>query len=192
MTEHYPKAPITEAIIALHFSSAPSIKSLEKFADKEKKNFPKRETLHSITAKIDVKTAKQDASVEVVGFKLTNPDAGLILQVSRSQFGVSKLAPYDRWEELFGSAHHAWEIFKSTVGHVGLSRLSTRFINRIDIPNKLGNSILLNDYFSLGLVLPKAVSEMGLVQFGISCRLDDPKNSLLNIININTVDPPLL
>ncbi len=192
MTEHYPKAPITEAIIALHFSSAPSIKSLEKFADKQRKSFPKLETLHTITTKIDVKTAKQDASIVVSGFKLTNADTGLVLQVSHSQFGVSKLAPYGKWDELFDNAHHAWTVFKTVVGHVGLSRLSTRFINRIDIPNKNSERILVNDYFSLGIVLPKVVSDMGLLQFGISCRLDDPKNRLLNIINVSSVEPPLL
>ncbi len=192
MAENYPKAPITEAVIALHFAQPVAVKALEKFAKKQGKGFSKVEIQRRFEGKIDPKEGRQEGSVHVHGYKLTDADAGLVVMANVNQFGVSKLAPYKDWTELFEFARGAWGDLKKHVGNVDLSMVSTRFINRVDIPNKSNDVVQLGEYFRIGLVIPDELRKLSYVQFHQNCRLQDTQNSLINIINYQSGEPALL
>jgi uncharacterized protein (TIGR04255 family) len=188
----YPKAPIVEAVIALHFALPPDIGALEKFAKKQQKHFPKLETIHQITAKISPKENEQKATTRLQGFKVSDADQGIIIQITESQLGISKLAPYGDWTGLYDEAFKAWKSLKKYIGNVELKRVSTRFINRIDIPSPAGKEIILNEYFKFGLALPDIDSKLRTLQFNISCRLRDEKNILDYVLRLGKVESPLL
>jgi uncharacterized protein (TIGR04255 family) len=183
----YNKPPIIEAIIAVHFSTPLTMKEIETFARKIKKSFPSNEEQIAVNIQ-----AKPRPTTQKIGHKLSNADRTRYIMLQPSQFGVIQQAPYSGWDTFYNEAHAHWQALKKIIKHKAIARVSTRYINRIDIPAAVGTFIDLNQYFSVGLSLPKYAETMALQNFYLNCSLLHSNTQFTNILQFVAVQSPLI
>lgn len=191
LDKHYPRPPITEAVLALHFKGDFDHRTLERFSIKQKNEFPRSEKLVENTISI---TANQKPTIktEPHGIKLTSEDKGRITRIGGKQFAVIHLAPYNNWDDLLSDAQKQWSAMRTIEAGKTIEKISTRFINRIDIPAKADQHIALKDYFNLGISLPKALAGAPITAFELQTNLMDPSQRYLQIVRSRQAQPPPL
>ncbi|MGH7886650.1 MAG: hypothetical protein ACREPG_02210, partial [Candidatus Binatia bacterium] len=64
-----------------------------------------------------------------------------------------------------------WAVLTKIVEHKPISQVSTRYINRIDIPVGAAGVVDLHKYFNNGVSLPQYAQGMSLPTFTINCAL---------------------
>ena len=189
----YKKPPIVEAIIAVHFTTPLAEKYIDRFAQRQKDQFPRSEQRLRVELHFDVATKQQRGRVDKDGYKLRSQNTAQLVIITPSQMGFVQLAPYTQWDELYKGARRQWDALKKVTDHIALSRVSTRFINRIDVPARSADkSIDLRKYFSAGLSLPTSLSSMALKAFNVSCSLVDEKNELMQVLKLAATPSPLI
>ena len=184
----YKKPPITEAVIALHLSDPIEMKWMDAFARKQKSDFPRMEELIQVTALFNPHgTAETQQSV---GKKLISRDNTKVVILMAKQIAISHLAPYTDWHNLYKTAHENWEVLRKIMKRGQVSQVSTRFINRIDIPIEPNGYVDLHKYFNIGLSLPSYAQSLNLQQFNMSCALLHPDGLRFQLQVISA--PPVL
>ncbi len=68
------------------------------------------------------------------GLRLTTADGKWIAQITRDFVALSRLAPFERWEEFRDRAMRLWEFHAAVGGVEQVVRVASRFINRVDVP----------------------------------------------------------
>jgi uncharacterized protein (TIGR04255 family) len=158
--EHYPRAPIREALIDLQVTPSEKVTLclLEQVKQEVQSEFP-------VFKKRGVFEAKYSAGANVgasaqqkeTGFAFFSGDGLHVLQARVDGFTFSRLAPYDCWESLRDQARRYWAIYRRCIGELGINRIAVRYINQVDIPNA---PVDLDDYFltapRIGAQLPQA------------------------------------
>lgn len=154
MEIHYPRAPITEAVIAFDFADSVQKDSVLKAVDKLKKRyeFADEETTTKIT--VETKTAKTNVEQAWAGVKLSSGDRADVALCRQSLFVCSRLAPYPTWEKFRDRAQQDWQIWKTAVGPHQIKRIGLRYVNRIDIPVPEGR-FKIEDYLNFSANLPE-------------------------------------
>jgi uncharacterized protein (TIGR04255 family) len=188
----YRRPPVTEAVLALHFSAPIEFRFLDTYANKRKSQFPRIEDIIETTAAIKIGTANSVTSVRKIGKKLTNQYNNRIILANERQLSISHLAPYTNWEALIDDIRAEWSILSRHVSLSRITKLSTRYINRIDIPAPVGSVIDMTQYFLIGLTLPSLTSHNFVSTFYINCNLQDRDNIVSYTINMSGVNPPPL
>ena len=132
---HYPKAPITEAVIDIRVKVREGL-SLEQLAlSGEEERYPKKQIRWAFHAEVTAGAHVAAASVQQpIGHQLVSEDGKEVLQARLDGYTFSKLAPYDRWESFSSEARRLWELYRNTAQPTEITRLAVRYINRIDIP----------------------------------------------------------
>lgn len=166
--KHYSRPPITEAVLELRFEEPIDARDLERLRDRFKSRYAKVEEIQSIEVLFDA-GGKVDQRVLPAGFKLFDKDAVDVLMLNAGALGTIRLAPYDTWDALKEKAKGNFEIFTKVLGRRKVSRIGTRFLNRIDIPNTMLEGTKLNDYFRSGIAL---APEIGRVIGGFSLAVN--------------------
>ena len=185
----YNKPPIVEAVIAVHFSEPLHQREIDAFARKSKKSFPFSEELVSWTFNLHKQYASKS---EKIGYKLSSADRARLVIIQSLQFGVIQQAPYAGWDTFYGEARAHWDVLKKIITHRSIARVSTRYINRIDIAVGINGQIDLSKYFNVGLSLPNYVEKMALQNFYVNCSLLHPNTHFINILQFATVPSPLI
>jgi uncharacterized protein (TIGR04255 family) len=142
---HYPRPPITEAVLELRFDEALSQRDMDRIRDRFKSGYPTIEQLQEI--EFTLEGTKLSQRLVAAGFKMTDQGAVNVLMLKALSFGTVRLAPYEQWDQLSGTARLNWDVFTRVVGRKVVKRIGCRFINRIDIPNKMFNGRRLADLF---------------------------------------------
>lgn len=141
--KHYPKAPITEAVIDLRVALTSNVVSdLEKVHRGEELAYPTTEALAVATGLMQLgpkATATATASAEHKGFLFRSADGKLIHQARLDGFTLSRLAPYQHWEDFCAEARRLWNIYRSVAKPSNIVRVAVRYVNRIDIPLPLSD-----------------------------------------------------
>jgi uncharacterized protein (TIGR04255 family) len=145
------------------------LKYMEAFARKKKGQFPHVEDVIQITTSFDTVSSK--STRDPIGKKLTNKDSNKIIMILPKQFSMSQLAPYTDWDELYDTTRENWTSFKKIIKDKQISQVSTRYINRIDIPARANDGVDLHKYFNVGLSLPPYAQKLALQQFHVNCTL---------------------
>lgn len=187
----YPKAPITEAVIALHFDAPLSAKIIERFARLQKKQFPRHESL----VKHEFKVSGHSASAHTTpnGLKMTSADQSRVVIVTPPQVAIAHQAPYQGWSALYADAKSQWDALLKAKHGGRVGRVSTRFVNRIDIPLQPANNLALVDYFNVGVSLAGRTATMSLQQFNIGLNLLDQSGRFMHTLQLASVFPsPLI
>lgn len=137
---HLSKAPIVEAVIDLR-AKLPSDFKLDVFSPlrvRLAKNYPRFEEQQIIE-----QTIKQEPGQAaefstrlsgIHGHRLSSEDGKNIVQLRRDGFTFSRLNPYTRWEEVFREAWRMWEEYVEAAKPIEVSRIATRYINRLLFP----------------------------------------------------------
>ncbi|KVR15067.1 hypothetical protein WK13_11815 [Burkholderia ubonensis] len=160
---HYPKAPITEALIDLQvtFASPPEYSDFVRYAESLVPAFPSSTPINFLQVKFeDGKAVAHDTSLDSgmtnVGVRLTSMAADRILQIQRRGFTYSHMPPYSRWSSFCAEAKVQWEQFVSAFHPNAVTRAAVRYINRIVIP---APSADIKEYFRLYPQVPDDVPQ---------------------------------
>ncbi len=187
---HYPKAPITEAIIDLRVEFAEDIDAatLKRVGDSVLADYPQQEELFEATGQFDVRPGigtSTSVHQHSAGYKASSADKKQILQSRRNGFTFSRLAPYDRWETFRNEARRLWKVYRETTAPSLISRLALRYVNRIDIPYQ---NVDLKDYFRTSPeIAPELPQE--LAGFFMQLQLPCPELNAYALLNQTTVPP---
>jgi uncharacterized protein (TIGR04255 family) len=186
----YRKPPITEAVIGTRFSAPLEPRVRERFRIKRQKVYPKYVELREFA----IDGEKNSLNVTVRGHQLQGGNDSLDRAVLLpNEFNTARLAPYLGWDDLERKATENWEALLSIEPHPRLQTLSTRYINRIDIPVPMGSAPLrVGDYFRLGLSTPANLFKNGKPDFSITFIEYSADGRIKFKINFTTVIPMLI
>ena len=188
----YNKPPITEAVIAMHFSKPLELKWIEAFARKHNTRFSRSEDMFEISASFNAQTHQSASNTKKIGYKLTSGDNARVVTIVPSQLAISHLAPYTDWGELCSDARQHWTTLSKIMKSKSLGHISARYINRIDIPIKTDGGVDIHKYFNLGLSLPTYVQTMALQAFQVNCSLHNANEPYLYTLSIASTPSPLI
>lgn len=159
----YPKAPATEAVISIHFTAIRH-RVFESFFQKRRTKYPHKHDVQEVSVQIKP-DAEPTSDVKKTGIRLINQNSDRTVTLIEEQIATSHAPPYTKWENLYADAIENFEILDEIVDRVNVTKLSTRFINRIDIPlSDIGSNLNMQKYFNVGLYLPETVVRQGTVQ----------------------------
>lgn len=181
-SKKYSRAPIIEAIIDLRVT-LPGEFPVDKLADLHAlidDRFPTKEFLHTSAVMIQAgPTMKIDTSQQHSGFLFRSEDKRRVFQASLGGFAFNQLAPYESWESFRNEAKELWQIYKGICKPLAITRVATRFINRLELP---GPSVDFNDYLrttpQIAPNLPQGLS-------GFFMQLQIPQEDLHCMLLIN-------
>jgi uncharacterized protein (TIGR04255 family) len=188
----YPKPPITEAVIALHFSAPLDDKAIEALATKHKERFPRIEDMMEVSASFNVQTGFATSTSKKVGRKFQTADGTCSVIILNGQFAVSHRAPYRGWEALVDDVQRLWGVVTKKTKQKSITHVSTRYINRVDVPVNNKGGVDLHDYFRAGLSLPPFSQVLALESFNLSCALTDSHNVHKFVLNLGAIQSPLI
>jgi uncharacterized protein (TIGR04255 family) len=136
--QHYPKAPIIEAVIDFHVTPNQDFthEKLVAFPRTIKQEYPKSEGL--IEGKLeftnDGKNPKPEVQRTNIGYRVTSHDGKYKVTPRLAGFALSVFPPYDRWETFRDEAKRLWQIYCEIAEPTCITRAAVRYINRIEIP----------------------------------------------------------
>ena len=136
---HLPKAPIIEGLIAIHcrLEADVPVSRLSDFGEKVKSDYPTTKELREFQAQLAL-TPNQATSQALaplhVGFRYERPQPPFVIHIRPNELLVSRLRPYDCWENLIGETRRLWGDYNTVCKPAGVTRIATRFINRIELP----------------------------------------------------------
>lgn len=148
ISQNYPRAPITEAVIQILVGADAEPRMLERIAHKLKADYPNSQPLQEYKVEIPNTGGQVNVAQSPQGFRLANNDQSDVVVLSPRGITAARLAPYPHWQHLRDKANTAWQEWKAaTPGHP-IARLGVRYINRIDIPLSSGMPLNVEDYLS--------------------------------------------
>jgi len=136
---HLDRTPITEAVIDLRLRPKDEvpIETIEAFADSVEGYEIKGPIFHlETTWSIEEEVAKTQSKSQSLGIRLHSSDEKYVLQLTKIGFTLSRLEPYESWDQLIAEARRHWEKYSNAIQPAAITRVATRFINRISIPIK--------------------------------------------------------
>lgn len=160
--EHYPKAPILEAVldIQVRASTAPSQDVFLELARSLSTEFPQFADLNLNHLQVSLAATSELSSVahsfQVSGLRLYRPQNDRVLLIQPRGMTLSHLPPYTSWEDLQPEARRLWERYVEFVKPEGVTRVALRYINKIDLPHP---KIELRDYFKLYPEIPSDIPQ---------------------------------
>ena len=160
---HYPRAPITEALIDLQvaFAAPPQYSDFAHYAESLKARYPTQAPINFLEVNISDGAAEQKqpllrSGTSQVGIRLTSAKNDRVLQIQRRGFTYSHMPPYSHWASFCEEAKGQWHEFVSTFNPTTVTRAAVRYINRIVIP---AASVDIKDYFRLYPSVPDEVAQ---------------------------------
>lgn len=188
----YKKPPIIEAVIATHFSVPLEQKWIDTFSRKRKARFPKSEELIEMSTSYNATTHQTASNSKKIGYKLTSIDYSSVITITPDQLAISHLTPYTDWDRLYSEARDHWNVLAKIIKHKTLRCVSTRYINRIDIPVDINGGVDMQRYFNAGLSLPPTLQTMALQEFQFTCSLLDASEQFKYILQFSSTPSPLI
>lgn len=144
---HYPKAPITEALIDLRVElpQGTVVGDLERVQNGLENAYPtKKDRIHAeFQGQIGKEGAAAVARSKHDGYVFTSQDEKQVFQARLDGFTISRLAPYESWQPFRDEAQRLWDVYRSIAKPTKVTRLAVRYINRLDLPLPVAD---LKDY----------------------------------------------
>lgn len=187
---YYSKAPIIEAVIDVQFSNALSLRELERLRDRFKKSYP------SVQERLQVQVTlgadgRSSQSTSTDGFQLGDSNGSDLVLLLPQAAATIRLPPYGAWEKLLERARYNFDELTSIVGRRQVTRIATRFINRIDVPNALIIGAPLSKFFTITVAFPQgAVGNINGTSFTFSAQ--ERATGFWANVNFSNAAPALL
>jgi uncharacterized protein (TIGR04255 family) len=190
----YARPPITEAVIEIRFASGISEGSMSRLLRSLRRGYPAAEALYDITVQFDAGSSANEpiasSKQKLSGYKASSAEGTDLIIFAAERIGTVRLAPYCGWDLFLERAQQNFETFRKIAGFRPISRIATRYINRIDIP--AGGSSLINttEYVALEPRIPDIISNI----HGFTTQFvgDVPAVGGRVIVNAGTVASPLI
>lgn len=153
---HLANAPITEAVVDFK-ARLPADFDLSAFKSLESRlagRFPRVEERKELRLVIGAAGSPPPNLKEssLVGFFFYSADGTTIAQFRRDGFTFNRLKPYTDWADIFGQASTLWRLYAETAREVEVTRIATRYVNRMEFPAAVG----LERFLHMRPVLPAA------------------------------------
>jgi len=158
---HLPKAPIVEGLIHVRCKAGQGI-SLEdvlKFGERIRSLYPTVKPLQHFEADLQIGAdSKPTQSVRTshIGYRFERTDPPFVVHAQIGELLVSRLRPYDTWENLFSAAKSHWSDYCDVLRPEAITRIATRFINRIELPMEM-EKLDFDDYLAAPPTIPKGL-----------------------------------
>lgn len=172
---HYPKAPITEAIIDLRVElpSGIGLEELRRAHAGQEQGYPHVTQIKVASSQIHLgDEVTTTASTKPLGHLIRSGDGKQIYQARLNGFTMSRLAPYDRWEPFRDEARRLWNVYKAAVSPQRVVRVAVRYVNRIDIP------LPLHDFKDYLRTVPEVSPDLPQGLAGYFMRLQIPMEDI--------------
>jgi uncharacterized protein (TIGR04255 family) len=158
---HLPNAPIIEALIDLRvlLQTDFNVRRLQDLHACIEADYPRLETQHLMQGRFQFtgeKLVAEEQDKTIRGFRMLGDEGRNIVQFRRDGFTFSRLSPYKTWQALFDEGSRLWQIYRDAAHPQGITRLATRFINRIQCPP----TFTLEDYFTKPPDVPEGVPDV--------------------------------
>ena len=158
---NYKRPPIIDAVIEIRHSTELTPKQIETVAKKLQPQYPFKKSNVQIETSMAVSDSGllQQTMRSTNGLVLENTDLQSVATIMPKTFSVAARAPYPGWDVLFAALKNVWKIIKDISEFKTVTRIGSRFINRIDIPVQ-GDIEKLNiaDYLKVGIQSPERYS----------------------------------
>jgi uncharacterized protein (TIGR04255 family) len=135
-----PHAPIIEAVIDWRaklpagFNTASLKKVGESFGSNYRFAEEERQFQLGFKQQPGIETEFISRELGTSGYRFRSQDGLEVAVLSQTGFSFSRLKPYSRWEAVFGEATRLWSIYREKCQVEEISRIATRYINRILFP----------------------------------------------------------
>lgn len=151
-------APIREAVIDLRasFAELPDEEKFDRFREALHREFPKSAPMRDVKFQINLSTEQASPTFQSNGVRFEGTDETEIILCGSQSVSYSKLRPYDTWESFTKRAAYIAEIYWDVFEPEQVSRISTRFINDIGIPDERFD---FDDYLKLGPQIPDGLHQ---------------------------------
>lgn len=139
------RSPITEAIVDFQTQPADGcdLASLQKLAAGLDPKYAIQGPIIDVQTSLSLSNA-QDPQSETrsreVGVRLTTDDTKFVLQLRLDRFTLSRLEPYESWEQMNSEARRLWRRYCEALNPEVVTRVATRYINRLNLPLKHGET----------------------------------------------------
>lgn len=155
--------PIIEALIDLQYAvpDETTVEALDNVASALRRNGDTLKTLHERTVALGTDedtglgTIKSD-NKRLDGFIIRSQHETQVVQLRRTSVTVSQVSRYRGWDTLEALARSVHEAFCLVAHPTVVTRVATRYINRIQLP---GGHIDLDDYFTCGPRVPEGAPQ---------------------------------
>ena len=184
------KAPIVEGLLHFKVKSRPdvSMEDVARFTSAVKEQYPTSKDLRHIQATVNMDEGEMPSkkiASEHIGYRLERSQPPFVLMVQRGEIGISRLAPYETWEQLIAEAHPLWDSYRSISGPEAVTRVATRYINRIELPIE---GLDFEDYLAAPPRIPRGLPDI-VSNFVIRTVVTDPKSGS-SIAVSQILEPP--
>jgi len=174
---HYPKAPITEALVDLRVTYSPdiSLEKLKMFASEIRSSYPNEAPRDVFQGQIYFSSPQPQAqsSRTTVGYICHTSDRLQAVQARVDGFTFSRFAPYQDWDHLIQETKRLWSIFIKLLQPIAVSRVAVRYINEINLPLRDG-TLRFEDYLRTFPEIKGIEEIIDLEQFFIRLVLPQP------------------
>jgi uncharacterized protein (TIGR04255 family) len=160
---HLSNAPITEAIIDFRVERSEDATVDGLVAELARRNnlgYRKEAPIFRSEFGFSLKgeEGRATADATTIGVKLRSTDRNYIAQLSVEGFTLSRLTPYESWENLVLEARRLWADYAACLKAPRITRYATRYINNLRLPptQNLERFLLLPPNLPPGL--PEALS----------------------------------
>ena len=161
---HLPHAPITEALIDIQVTprdglTFAGLKNAIETADSGyyvKSPISEGTFAFTLAPEGKPQTAAESAQV---GLRLHSADEKYVAQFRLTGFTLSRLPPYEKWENLIDEARRLWAVYVERLTPRRAVRIATRFINNLQLPLEPGASfqMYVNKLIDVPEEAPQAV-----------------------------------
>jgi uncharacterized protein (TIGR04255 family) len=190
MFEEYPrlsKAPIIEGLVDIRVRLPESfeVNSLAHIDPAITAAYPGLQTLWVHEGKLKFSHEEgfvgEASSPSTHGYRRLSQDKLNIAQFRRDGFTFSRLKPYRSWDRLFTEAMRLWKAYVETSDPHGVTRMATRFINRLELPF----GVELEEFLKSAPPVPDELPQ-GLASFVVKYTSEVPDEKLRCNVTIST------
>lgn len=135
------------------------VSQLVQIGEKIKSSYPTQKELREFQAHVAVaphQARSQSFAPAHVGYRYEKPNPPFVAHVRPNELLVSRLKPYDRWENLLAEAQWLWSEYCAICRPEAITRIATRFINRIELPM---NGLDFDVYLAAAPIIPKGLPQ---------------------------------
>lgn len=179
----YPNAPITEAIIDIRVQlpEGTGVAELERVHEGLEAAYPtKRKRMQAeFHGEMGERGATAAARSKHIGYLFRSRDEKLVFQARLDGFTMSRLAPYESWDPFRDEARRLWNVYRSVLKPIRVTRLAVRYINRLDLPFPVTE---LKDYLR---TVPEVSSDLPQELAGYFMQLRIPQEDINSVLLIN-------
>ena len=176
-------APITEAMIDLRVELPPDfdLDVIRRLHAKLRSNYPNIQERFRLQSEFQFEVGKDSKSSAVQtqdGYTFTSKDKLNVLQAHTSGVTFSRLKPYKNWESFYKEAKRVWNIFSEGTHPVSITRIATRFVNRLELPLPVRD---LKDFLTSVPDIPPRLPQQ-LISFVSRVVIPEPRLGALAVI----------